>query len=99
MMWVQRNIAAFGGDPDRVTIFGESSGGACVGFHLTSPKSRGLFRRAILESPGLTQSKGFYAAESASPPSMPPPAASPVIIFRWSCVLVEMALPLLPATC
>ena len=64
MAWVRRNIAAFGGDPARVTIFGESSGGACVGFHLTSPRSQGLFRRAILESPGLTQSKDWHSAES-----------------------------------
>ena len=55
LRWVQRSIGAFGGDAARVTIFGESSGGTCVGFHLVSPLSRNLFQRAILESPGLTQ--------------------------------------------
>ncbi len=52
LKWVQSNIAAFGGDPDQVTIFGESSGGGSVLAHLVSPLSRGLFQRAILQSPG-----------------------------------------------
>jgi hypothetical protein len=41
---------------------GESSGGSSVGFHLSSAKSKGLFSRAILESPGLTQSKNWDEA-------------------------------------
>jgi para-nitrobenzyl esterase len=53
LKWVQRNIAAFGGDPKTVTIFGESAGAGSVLVHLTSPLSRGLFQRAILESPGV----------------------------------------------
>src|SRR6267142_2811231 len=52
LQWVHSNIAAFGGDPDQVTIFGESAGGGSVLAHLVSPMSRGLFQRAILQSPG-----------------------------------------------
>lgn len=48
--WVQKNIAAFGGDPDQVTIFGESAGAAAVNALMVCPQARGLFHRAIAES-------------------------------------------------
>ena len=50
LKWVQRNIAAFGGDPDNVTIFGESGGGAKVANLMATPLAKGLFHRAICES-------------------------------------------------
>ena len=50
LQWVQRNIAAFGGDPQNVTIFGQSAGAAMVGGLVGSPVAKGLFRRAIAQS-------------------------------------------------
>jgi len=50
LQWVQQNILAFGGDPKRVTIFGESAGAMSVMSHLVSPASKGLFAAAIMES-------------------------------------------------
>lgn len=50
LSWVSKNIAAFGGDPSSVTLFGESAGGGSVGHHLLSQGSHGLFTRAILQS-------------------------------------------------
>lgn len=52
LKWVKRNIAAFGGDPDNVTIFGQSGGGLKVAAMIASPLARGLFHRAIIQSGG-----------------------------------------------
>jgi len=56
LQWVKRNIAAFGGDPNNVTIFGFSAGGVSVHSLLASPMARGLFHKAIAESGGSRDS-------------------------------------------
>jgi para-nitrobenzyl esterase len=51
LQWVRKNIHAFGGDPSKVTLGGQSAGGVSVGLHLLHKKSSGLFHRAIMQSP------------------------------------------------
>src|SRR5882757_3493351 len=53
LKWVSRNITAFGGDPDNVTIFGQSAGARAIRVLLATPSARGLFHRAILQSSGF----------------------------------------------
>jgi para-nitrobenzyl esterase len=62
LRWVQRNIAAFGGDPKNVTIFGESAGGESVLALLATPSARGLYHKAIVES-GLGWTRPVTLAE------------------------------------
>ncbi|XP_060664137.1 LOW QUALITY PROTEIN: venom carboxylesterase-6 [Drosophila nasuta] len=50
LRWIRDNVAAFGGDPQQVTVFGESAGGASVTYHMLSPQSRGLLHRGIAQS-------------------------------------------------
>ncbi|CAG2183689.1 unnamed protein product, partial [Oppiella nova] len=50
LKWVRDNIHAFGGDRDQITIFGESAGSWSVSAHILSPLSKGMFKRAIMES-------------------------------------------------
>ena len=52
LRWIKANVAGFGGDPDRVTVFGESAGASMLDLLLVSPRSAGLIQQAILESPG-----------------------------------------------
>jgi para-nitrobenzyl esterase len=68
LRWVRRNIARFGGDPENVTIFGQSAGGVSVHAHLASPSARGLFHKAIVQSgayslvqPSLSDAESYGA--------------------------------------
>lgn len=58
LKWINKNIAAFGGDPDNVTIFGQSAGGGSVQSLISSPLSKGLFHKAIIQSAGGVNTLG-----------------------------------------
>ena len=60
--WVRDNIAGFGGDPDRITIFGESAGGQSVYAHLASPLAADLFHRAIAESGSYFNFQDYFGS-------------------------------------
>lgn len=72
LRWIRDNIAGFGGDPGRVTLFGVSSGAAAIALLMTSPLAAGLFDRAILESPGSFRPlAGLDMATAAAEPLGP----------------------------
>lgn len=83
--WVQRNIAAFGGDPHRVTAFGQSAGGDAVAHLMATPGASSLFIRAIIQSPPLGLSRGrermsAEMADAAEAVTLDMPAAEVVAL-------------------
>ena len=65
LRWVHQHITDFGGDPKRVTIFGESAGAASVSYHLLSPGSDDLFQSAIMQSASAVAPWAFLKPEEA----------------------------------
>jgi para-nitrobenzyl esterase len=84
LKWVKENIAAFGGDPNKVTLFGESAGGGSVLTMMTSPLSEGLFQRAIIESGGGRDGLGGMPLLNAPGANGRPSAASVAQAFAQS---------------
>lgn len=66
LAWVRENIAALGGDPGNVTVFGESAGGASIVALLATPSARGLFARAVVQSASFTQLRTRERATDAA---------------------------------
>jgi para-nitrobenzyl esterase len=97
LQWVKRNIAAFGGDPTKVTIAGESAGAAIVGALVGSPRAKGLFIRAIAQSGGwmgvrMDRMQNTSEAEAKGVKLMQTLGASPLADLRARPV-TDLALP------
>ncbi len=67
LRWIKRNIASFGGNPENVTIAGESAGGLSVMWLMTSPSARGLFDKAIMESAYMVSSPALKEPQNGHP--------------------------------
>lgn len=90
LKWVKENISAFGGDPGKVTLFGESAGGGSVLTMMTSPLSEGLFERAIIQSGGGRDGLGGMPLMSAQSSNGRPSAESTALAFAQSKGIKEM---------
>lgn len=65
IQWLKDNAHAFGGDPDLITLFGESAGGSAVNLHLLSPATKGLAKRGIIQSGTLNAPWSHMSGERA----------------------------------
>ena len=84
LKWIQKNIGAFGGDAQNVTVFGESAGGFSVNMLLTSPLSGGLFTKAIIEPGGGRSNLGGERFLTTQAPNGPASAESVGVTFAES---------------
>jgi para-nitrobenzyl esterase len=96
LSWVQRNIDAFGGDPDNVTAFGESAGGASVAYLMAAPAARGLFAKAIIQSGALDLpevSRDVVAEQMAAAMEGLPHATGAELRSVPAAMLLQVSLP------
>lgn len=89
LAWVRDNIAAFGGDPDAVTIAGQSSGGMSVGFLLGMPTARGLFHRAIAQSGACHNGYSIDVAERVAERIRRRAGAARGDVASWQAVPID----------
>lgn len=102
LRWVRGAVGAFGGDPGRVTVFGESAGAMCIGALLAAPAARGLFHRGVLQSGVAHHVRSLAAAETARHRFVglldhPPAEASTAeLVSAGEALLTALADPFLP---
>ncbi|XP_071774885.2 bile salt-activated lipase-like [Centroberyx gerrardi] len=100
--WVHRNIRSFGGDPDNITIFGESAGGASVSFQTLSPHNKGLVKRAISQSGvafcpwAFSNNPSKLAEEVAEKVGCPTDGSMVACLKSTNAVNLTMAAPRVP---
>ncbi len=97
LAWVQRNIAAFGGDANRVTLAGQSAGGGSVCLAMVSPRAAGLFQRAIMHSPACTMASAPLSKANARGQAIAAKAGCPEGAQQLACLRAKPVAELLAA--